>query len=329
MKETARPAMYKELVDFAKPLIKSHPAQISKINEIMTEAGGAVDDCGGDEIGTADIVGKAYDEISALCSLQADTPTGGGMAKTPKNAPVGEGGPLPTAPKGKKAATPPPCAPIAPPVRPITPSNTAAPSLLNTAKGKTAPALQDTAGNLVPLAIGHVIESTAAKTTLPGPFVVVAVVEDRVGSGDTLTVFELAGRDRHRVQGRYTAYQLDKFGFRVTKKIDAATLNPLKPPKTITEVSFVIDEEASKRQSTVEGAPVVVEKPVKTTRENEECMKTRELIAAWSWGIQPPNMAHIEAELKKRGVDTGALADDIDAVLDKHAANAKECEHDN
>lgn len=45
-------------------------------------------------------------------------------------------------------------------------------------------------------------------------------------------------------------------------------------------------------------------------------------VEAWVWGVTPDNYEHIETRVKAGGIDTRALADELDAVIARHVSVA-------
>lgn len=51
-----------------------------------------------------------------------------------------------------------------------------------------------------------------------------------------------------------------------------------------------------------------------------EKQSTRELLSLFVWGKEPKNSEKISFILKERGVNTGRVIEEVDAIIKKHAS---------
>lgn len=211
-------------------------------------------------------------------------------------------------------------------------------------------------GKQVQLEPGMIIasEQTGAKSPL-------VVWQSRTAvMGDTdLIEFRVAGKDHVALSRAYTAFQLERHGYKVTGKVK--TMPKIKEPdsKLVVElVDVATGPGKGEAQAVVkriantakaDNAPQTAQKALsgadpdtdKDTAEKARISNlgadsggsgdadggdkptiedVRPVLDAWAYGVEPEDMDEIKAKLKGWGVDIKQLAEQIDAVLDKAAA---------
>jgi hypothetical protein len=203
-------------------------------------------------------------------------------------------------------------------------------------------------GKQVTLEPGMIIESDQAGAKSP------LVVWDsrKANMGDTyLLEYRVAGKDHVALSRSYTAFQLERYGYRIAGKVKVmpkikeadSTLTvelvgvPARPGEGAAKAvirkvmkSAQIAEDAPKPETHKTPDPAPKQPPTDDPRavpsdtgaDSPTLDVIMPVLDAWAYGVEPNNMDELKAQLKAWGIDLAKVAEAIDGVLSKAAMQA-------
>jgi len=201
---------------------------------------------------------------------------------------------------------------------------------------KESAMLQDKKGKRVEIKVGAVLETETPKARTP--LIVWKITRVPMGKDTIITEYSVAGKDRVSLNNSLTAFQLERYGYKVAGYSKGFDPKTVKEPDTKIEIELVpvegengekgVDMVAKKvpakgsEKKAGKGSktPVVAskaEKEVEIAPEQSKRERAVELLDQWVWGIQPDNFKEIEAELVKLGIPVKGLADQIQVTIDR------------
>lgn len=202
--------------------------------------------------------------------------------------------------------------------------------------------LPNSKGKEEELKVGTVLESSTPKAKTP--LVVYRVAEAKMGKEETLTEFALADKSMQALSRTYTAFQLERYGYKVARKSKGFDPKKVKPAteRIVVDLSNVqktlnggevvgeikklpaADDKSKKAhkdaqidQGVSESENMNTTSPKQSddgTRDSaafnaDECAK---IVEAYVYGVEPEDFEALKARLIEFGVDIKALMKSVD-----------------
>jgi hypothetical protein len=208
-------------------------------------------------------------------------------------------------------------------------------------------------GKQVKIEAGYIIVTETPKAK--SPLLVYERTVSNIGP-ETLIEFRVADKDHVSLSRSYTAYQLERYGYKIAgkaKKMPKIKPPVLKPTVSLVEVKYgpgtgsftpvitsgAVQEElpaaiTPEKGLTPDGDKLTHPEPEQArigdpgaiSDDHKDDPPTLDdimpVLDAWAYGVEPNNMDDLKAQLKAWGIDLAKVAEAIDGVLNKAAMQA-------